>query len=80
MKILYVCNEDRATTKQRLMALKDMDIDTDIIYYSLLNEKISIYTRIIRAVKFRLGYFPERNSENFAILSTVKKKSMIYFL
>ena len=68
ISILYVCNEDRATTKQRLMALADLSVKVDIVYTYRLDEKINLFRKLSRSVKFRLGYFPERNKENEKIL------------
>lgn len=73
LKILYVCNEDRATTKQRLLALKQLGVQFQVIYTSRLNAKIPFLTRIYRAAIFRLGFFPERNNENKQIISALKK-------
>ena len=74
LKILYVCNEDRATTKQRLMALKELQVDVDIVYTHLLNERIGLIKKIIRALSFRLGFFPERNNENAMLLRCLQEK------
>jgi spore maturation protein CgeB len=75
IRMLYVCNEDRATTRQRLLALKEMGVSFDVVYTSRLDEKVSIVTRIGRAVRFRLGFFPERNNENAGIIKALQKKS-----
>lgn len=74
LQVLYVCNEDQGTTCQRLMALKDLKVETDVVYTFLLNEKISFFTRLKRALVFRLGYFPERNNENKAINKAISEK------
>jgi spore maturation protein CgeB len=74
ISVLYVCNEDRATTKQRLMALGDLNVDVDVVYTSRLNEKVPIFKKVFRAVKFRLGIFPERNNENQQVLASLYKK------
>lgn len=74
MKILYICNEDRATTKQRLMALSDLGIEVEVVYTALLDEKISLFKRLQRAFQFRLGFFPERNNENNAIIKLAENK------
>lgn len=68
IKILYVCSEDKATTKQRLLALADINVELKIIYNYLLNEKISIFKRIFRSISLRLGFYPERNNENMQII------------
>ena len=81
LSILYVCGEDKATTKQRLLALKDLKIDFDIIYNSLLAAKVSFVTRIIRAIKLRVGYYPERNNENAQMIkASSQKKYDILFI
>jgi spore maturation protein CgeB len=72
--ILYVCGEDRATTRQRLMALNDLDVDTDIVYHSLLNKKISLFKKIAQALLRRIGLHPEQNNENRQILDKVSQK------
>lgn len=74
LTILYVCNEDKATTKQRLQALEEMNVDLDIVYTYLLNEKVSLFTKIWRATQFRLGFFPVRNNENNQILQKVSAR------
>jgi spore maturation protein CgeB len=80
INILYVGNEDKATTKQRLMALREMQINFDVVYTYLLDQKISVIKRIYRAISFRLGYFPERNNENKQILErlTGKKYDILF--
>jgi len=75
LSILYVCGEDRATTKQRLLALGDLEIDVDVIYSSLLNENISIATKIVRAALRRIGLHPERNKENKQIKDKISIKN-----
>lgn len=74
-RILYVCNEDRATTSQRLLALKKLSIPVDVVYTSLLSARISLFTRIKRAISFRLGFFPERNNENYYIRKAIDTES-----
>lgn len=74
LSVLYVCNEDRATTKQRLLALKDMNVALDVIYTALLDEKVSLVKRVCRAIQFRLGFFPERNNENAQIIEKLRHK------
>jgi spore maturation protein CgeB len=73
--ILYVCGEDKATTKQRLLALKDMKADVDVIYHSLLNKKRPIALRAAQAALRRLGFHPEQNNENRQILDKVSEKN-----
>ena len=70
-----MCNEDRATTKQRLLALADLGVKVDIVYTYRLDEKISLFQKLFRSVKFRLGYFPERNKENTKILGHLNRNS-----
>lgn len=72
VRILYICNEDRATTKQRLLALEDLGIQPDIVFTYRIDEKISLPVRIKRAISFRLGFFPERNNENKAVRKKVQ--------
>lgn len=74
-QVLYVCNEDRATTKQRLLALEDLGIMPDVVFTYLLNEKASYFKRVKRFLSFKLGFFPERNHENRTILTQIKKKN-----
>ncbi len=74
LSILYVCGEDKATTKQRLLALKDLGVNFDVIYYSLLSTKISFITRVVRAGLLRAGFYPERNNENEQVVQASKKK------
>lgn len=66
--------EDRATAKQRLMALSRLPVDFDIIYTNKLDEKISTVRRIGRALLFRMGYFPERNNENAQLIKKLSEK------
>jgi len=73
LSILYVCGEDKATTKQRLLALKDLKIKYDVIYNSLLDTKISFFTRIIRAFLLRAGFYPDKNNENAQIIQAISK-------
>lgn len=72
--ILYVCNEDKATTKQRLLALGEMNVELDIIYTYLLSENLFLLKRIWRGIQFRLGFFPVRNNENKQILKQAKMR------
>ena len=74
MRILYVCNEDRATTKQRLLALELLKLDFEVVYTYLLNETPSFVTKIKRKILFKLGFFPERNNENLKLLSKIREK------
>lgn len=74
LTILYVCNEDRATTHQRLLALKELGIRTDLVYTSLLGAKVPFVKRLIRSAFFRLGFFPERNDENKKVIEALKNK------
>lgn len=73
MKLLYVCNEDRATTKQRLLALESLNLDFEVVYTYLLSEKPSLVTKIRRKIFFKLGLYPERNNENQKILNEIKE-------
>lgn len=72
-QLLYICNEDRATTKQRLLALEDLSIVPDVVFTYLLKEKVSYLKRVKRFLSFKLGFFPERNNENKTILSQVSE-------
>jgi len=72
ISILYVCNEDRATTYQRILALREMNVDLSLVYTYILNERITLVKKLYRAILFRFGIFPERNRENKAIINSIK--------
>ena len=74
IRLLFVCNEDRATSFQRRLALTDLGISFDIILTSRLNAKTPLLKKVFRAISFRLGYFPERNNENFRIKERISKE------
>jgi spore maturation protein CgeB len=74
IRLLFVCNEDRATSFQRRLALTDLGISFDIILTSRLDAKIPLLKKIFRAISFRLGYFPERNNENYRIKESISKQ------
>ncbi len=56
------------------MALNDLGVDVDIVFTHLLDEKINSIKRAGRSVRFRLGFFPERNNENKILLSRLREK------
>ncbi len=76
LNILMVCEEDMATTKQRIVAMSRLDVNLTIIYTVVLNENIGFLKRVIRAFKFKMGFFPERNNENKKILDFVSKNKV----
>jgi spore maturation protein CgeB len=81
VSILYVCNEDRGTSRQRLLALADLGVEHDIVFTCRLNDKIGLVKRIYRGVLFRAGFFPERNNENKLIREAVAgKKYQLLFV
>lgn len=74
IKILYVCEEDMATTYQRRLALSDLNVDFEVIFTNKLEVTIRFVKRLFNSFLFRLGFFPERNNENLKIISAVRKK------
>ena len=76
LNILMVCEEDMATTKQRIAAMNRLDVNLTIIYTVLLNENIGFLKRLSRAFKFKMGFFPVRNNENEKILDFVSNNKV----
>jgi spore maturation protein CgeB len=80
-RILQVCKEDRATSLQRALAFQDLGHDLTRIFTYRPTEKPGLWKKGMRKLLFRLGYYPEMNNENKAIIERCKKESvdLIFF-
>lgn len=73
-KILYVCNEDKATTLHRLIALRSLGIDITVVYTSLLGGRPNVICRTLGYVIFKLTKIRfDLNRENKAILKLAQR-------
>jgi spore maturation protein CgeB len=53
--ILFICNEDKATSLQRYLALKRMSSNVDRIFHQRLRRPSSLFKQIFSSLLFRIG-------------------------
>jgi spore maturation protein CgeB len=68
MKIIHFGPEDNATSLQRIKAFKELTHDVSVVYYSRLDERIGLFTRIYRGFRRRAGFPAEQCNENKVLL------------
>jgi spore maturation protein CgeB len=79
-KILYICNEDKATTLHRLMALETIGASTFVIYHTKINSSESLLLRILKYLVFKITKIRlDNNNENKQILNVIQANSFDLF-
>ncbi len=73
-KLLFFCNEDKATSWQRSEAFKNLGYEITILYHTQLNIKTSLFKRIVKGIFHRIGIPFEQSNENEKLLSALDKK------
>jgi hypothetical protein len=81
MKLLQVCNEDKATSWQRTEAFKNLGLNFNLLYHSIHNQKYPFFKKVLFSVFHRLGFALERMNENNRLIEDqIRNKYDIIFI
>lgn len=72
LNIIHFGPEDMATSWQRIHAFMDLGHRVETVYYSRMGETPGLPTRACRALRRRIGYPAEQNSENRTLLDRAR--------